>query len=111
MFNLLEAEKMAHWEAKTELIRCGKGLVRRWADLECLSPNREELLVHDMFKRAQETSRQQLQKFPIWPIANAWLASVMKPMQPCKKVLVLNGPSHTGKTEFARGGIPPRRGT
>ena len=106
VFNLVEAEKMAYWEAKTELIRCGKGLVRRLADLECWHQNRQNLLVHDMVKSAQAASREQLQKFHNWPVANEWLASVMKPMQPRKKVLVLNGPSRTGKTEFARGLFP-----
>ena len=86
VFNKVEAEKMAYQEAKTELIRCGKGLVRRLADLECWHRNRQDLLVHDMVQSAQTASRESLQeKIPVWPAATEWLASVMKPMQPRNK--------------------------
>ena len=64
VFNKVEAEKMAYQEAKTELIRCGKGLVRRLADLECWHRNRQDLLVHDMVQSAQTASRESLQKIP-----------------------------------------------
>ena len=58
--------------------------------------------MNDMVSTAQAASRGQLQSFPRWPLVDAWLAEVMKPLQTRKKCLVLHGPSRTGKTEFVR---------
>ena len=46
--------------------------------------------------------RAQLQAFPCWPVVDAWLAEVTKPLQTRKKCLVLQGEFCTGKTEFVR---------
>ena len=100
---MIESEKMAYAEARAELIQCGKGLVRRLADLECLHKNRQELPVRDMIDSAQAASWGQLQSFPRWPLVDEWLAEVTKPLQTRKPCLVLQGPSCTGKTEFVRG--------
>ena len=64
IFNLVEGDKIGFREAKTELIQCGKGLVRRLADLECWHKNREEMRVQEMVARAQAASRQKLKPFP-----------------------------------------------
>ena len=88
------------------MIHCGKGLSRRLADLECWHANKSELLVREMVSAAQASSRQELQPFPRWPIVDAWLAEVTKPLQTRKRCLVLQGPSRTGKTEFVRGLFP-----
>ena len=103
IFNMVESGKIAYAEARAELVRCGKGLVRRLADLDCWHQARQEMLVHDMVSAAQKASRGQLQKFPRWPLVDAWLAEVTKPLQTRKRFLVLQGLSRTGKTEFVIG--------
>ena len=60
-----------------------------------------------MVLAAQAASRRQLQPFPRWPVVDAWLGEVTKSFQIRKKCLVLQGPSRTGKTEFARGLFSP----
>ena len=97
---------MDYAEAKYELIRCGKGLVRRLADLECWHNHKQEGLVREMVSAAQAACRSQLRAFPRWPLVDAWLAEVMRPWQCRKRCLVLQGPSRTGKTEFVRGLFP-----
>ena len=103
IFNMVEAGKILYADAKSELVRCGKGLVRRLSDLECWHQNKQAMLVTEMVQAAQINSRSKLQPFPRWPAVDAWLAEVTKPLQTRKKCLVLHGPSRTGKTEFVRG--------
>ena len=103
IFNMIESGKLLYEEARAELVRCGKGLVRRVADLECWHKNKQEMLVREMVAAAQSACRSQLRPFPRWPVVDAWLTEVTKPLQSRKKCLVLHGPSRTGKTEFVRG--------
>ena len=100
---MIESGKIAYAEARAELVQCGKGLVRRLADLECWHRARQERFLDQMVARALEGSRAQLKPFPRWPIVDAWLTEATKPLQPMKKCMVLQGPSRTGKTEFVRG--------
>ena len=106
VFNMIEGEKIDYRDAKSELVKCGKGLVRRLADLDCWHKQKQEMLVDEMVKKAAAESRAQLTTFPRWPVVDAWLSEVTKPLQPRKKCLVLHGPSRTGKTEFVRGLFP-----
>ena len=103
---MIEGDKIYYTDAKRELVKWGKGLVRRLADLECWHRAKREYLVEEMVHKASAESRAQLQTFPRWPIADAWLAEVTKPLQTRKRCLVLHGPSRTGKTEFVRGLFP-----
>ena len=99
---MVEGAKILYQEARRELIKCGKGLVRRLADLECWHKSKQEMLVEEMVSKAQAASRAHLQEFPRFPIVDEWLAEVTKPLQSRKRCLVLQGPSRTGKTEFVR---------
>ena len=103
---MVESGKIAYEDAKGQLVRCGKGLVRRLADLECWHRSKQELLVNEMVSAAQAASRAHLQPFPRWPLVDEWLAEVSMPQQTRKRCLVLHGPSRTGKTEFVRGLFP-----
>ena len=98
--NMVESGKIAYEEAKLELVRCGKGFVRRLADLECWHQSRQLMLVREMVLAAQASSRAYLQQFPRWPLVKVWLAELTKPLQIKKKCLVLQGQSRTGKTEW-----------
>ena len=106
VFNMVEGGKLGYEQAKEELVLCGKGLVRRLADLECWHKNRQDMRVREMVRQAQQDSRGQMLPFPRWPVVDRWLAEVTMPLQPRKKCLVLQGPSRTGKTEFVRGLFP-----
>ena len=102
VFNMVEAGKITYTQARSELILCGKGLTRRLADLDLWHRSTQAIQVNEMVLTLQAASRQHLQAFPRWPIVDAWLTEVMKPLQTRKKCLVLHGPSRTGKTEFVR---------
>ena len=106
IFNMVEAQKISYMEAKEELVMCGKGLVRRLADLECWHKNKQDMLVRDLVSKAQSASRGQMRPFQSWPTVDSWLAEVKTPLLPRKKFLVLTGPSRTGKTEYVRGLFP-----
>ena len=106
VFNFIEAGKISYESARSELVQCGKGLTRRLADLDLWHASRQTMRVNEMVAAVQAASRKQLQEFPRWPIVDAWLAEVMKPLQTRKKCLVLHGPSRTGKTEFVRALFP-----
>ena len=64
IFNRIEAGKIDCQAAKAELIRCGKRLVRRIADLECWHKHEQERLVDAMIAKAREASRAQLKPCP-----------------------------------------------
>ena len=106
VFNMIEGEKIDYQEAKSELVKCGKGLARRMADLECWHTQKQESLVVDMVKKAQAANRSRLQAFPRWPVVDAWLGEVTQPHLSRKRCLVLQGESGLGKTEFVRGLFP-----
>ena len=53
-------------------------------------------------EQRQMEIRASLKPFPSWPVVDEWLAEVTRPAQSRKRVLVLQGPSRTGKTEFVR---------
>ena len=100
---MIEGGKIDYEEAHRELVRGGKGLVRRLADLDCWHKARQKGFVHEMVSNAQAACRAKLHKFPRVPVVDAWLHEATKPLQPRKRCLVLQGPSRTGKTEFVRG--------
>ena len=106
VFNMIEGSKIGYAEAREDLVLCGKGLVRRLADLECWHKNKQDILVREMVSKAQAASRGQMRPFPRWSVVDRWLAEVTMPLQPRKTCLVLHGPSRTGKTEFVRGLFP-----
>ena len=99
---MIEGEKIGYSEAKSELVQCGKGLVRRLADLEAWHKAKRESIMEQMVEKAAAGSRTKLKEFPRWPLVDAWLGEVSVPLQPRKRCLVLHGPTRTGKTEFVR---------
>ena len=60
---MIEGEKIDYQEAKSELVKCGKGLARRLADLECWHTQKQESLVVEMVKKAQAANRSRMQAF------------------------------------------------
>ena len=65
VLHMFKAEKLP-WlqEAKTELIRCGKGLVRQLTDLECWHRNRQDLGARHGPVRSDGQSRESSRKNP-----------------------------------------------
>ena len=106
IFNMVEADKIDYLDTRSELIQCGKRLARWLAYLDCWYKQKQEKLVDDMVSKAQVASGAQLSAFPRWPVPDAWLGEVSKPMLPRKRSLVMHGPSRMGKTEFIRGMFP-----
>ena len=105
IFNMIEGEKIDYHAARGELIQCGKGLVRRLADLDAWHKAKQERLVEEMVSKAQASSRAQLQKFPRWPLVDAWLVAATKPLQP-RKMLGLAGPATYRQNSIRKGTFP-----
>ena len=103
---MTKSGKMDYAEAKNELIQCGKGMVRRLADLDRWHRRNQEGLARKMVLAAQSVSQSQLRVVLQWRLVDAWLAEVMQPLQSQKRCLVVQGPSHTGKTQFVRSLFP-----
>ena len=102
IFNLVEAQKMPYAAARSELVRTGKGLVRRLKDLDCWHQNMQELVLEEHVLRVQKRIRTRLSAFPPVPEIDLWLQRGMVPEQTRKHFLVLTGPSQMGKTEYVR---------
>ena len=97
VFTLVEQGKITYQNARSELIRCAKGCDRRLRDLECWHKSKQEAALRQVVEQRQLAVRQNLRPFPSWQIVDEWLAEVMRPAQSRKRVLVLAGPSRTGK--------------
>lgn len=109
VFSLVSGHKMDIQDGRTELIACGKGLVRRLADLDRLEHARREVRLSvriEEIQRAQEASALDFRRMPQ---VEDWLAEASRPMQRRKRFLVLEGPSGVGKTEFTRSLRGPSR--
>ena len=102
VFNLIEADKMSYQMARTELIRCAKACDRRLRDLDSWHKNKQQAELNQVVAQRLLEIRQSLRPFPSWKLVDEWLAEVTRPAQSRKRVLVLTGPSRTGKTEFVR---------
>ena len=102
VFSMVESRKITYEDARSELIRCAKACDRRLKDLDCWHKNNQEAALKRHVEQRQIEIRSTLKPFPSWPVVDAWLEEVMKPAQSRKRVLVLSGPSRTGKTEFVR---------
>ncbi len=106
VFNLVESGKITYSNAREQLITCGKGLMRRLADLDCWHRNCEFLEQKRHADAVQASIRDSFVAFPEVPQVSEWLATVQRPSLSRKKFLVLTGRSQTGKTEYARSLFP-----
>lgn len=105
IFNLVQAEKMEYTEARRELVRCGKGLVRRLGDLERWKQARCQLRLEKKVQRVQDVIRSRDCTFRSLPRVDAWLrkySSHEQNIMDRKKLLVLAGPTGVGKTKYVR---------
>ena len=109
VMGMVVQEKMRPEDARAEMIRSGRGLVRRLADLDKLLECRKE---QDMSRRVallQARLSGSLRRFRVFPQIEAWRSSYDKEGLPRKKFLVLEGGSGLGKTEFVRALAGPGR--
>ena len=102
VFNLVECQKISYEDARKELIKGGKGLCRRLKDLECWHDQSERLSLESHVLAVQTRIRANLQDVPRVPEIDAWQQKALMPDQPRKHILVLNGLSKLGKTEYVR---------
>ena len=108
IFALLQGEKIEIDDAREQLIRTGKGLVRRLADLEALEQQRKQKKLQVRIDTLQQQLFEQNAAFRVVPEIEAWRAAACVPGQRRKKFLVLEGPSGVGKTEYCRAMFGPR---
>ena len=100
---------MEYTVARSELVRTGKGLVRRLKDLDCWHQHMQELVLGAQVFNVQKRIRTRLSSFPPVPGIGTWLQRAMVPEQAHTHFLVLIGPSQMGKTEYVRSLFPVGR--
>ena len=61
---MIEGNKISYDDARSELISCGKGMVRRLGDLDCWHRNRLHMLVNERVERVQAAVRLTMKPFP-----------------------------------------------
>ena len=109
IFGMLESGKLTYQSARSELIRCAKAVDRNLRDIDTWYKAKEQMALQLRVEQRQLEIRAGLTPFPTWPVVDKWLAEVTMPAQSRKRMLVLQGPSRTGKTEFVRCLFPPGR--
>ena len=103
VFGLLSSGKMTEQDARVELLRVGKGICRRMADLERLSQLRKEQRLQERIQHVRRVIEASSLEFHSYPAINAWKEQALRPYQRRKNFLVLEGESGLGKTEFVKG--------
>ena len=102
IFTLLAAEKMSLASARPQIVRCGKGLTRRLADLDRLGEARRQLALESRVQEIQRCLASSASRFRKYPTVLQWLKDSSAGIQRRKRFLVLEGPSGIGKTEYVR---------
>ena len=104
VMNLLSQEKMQIEVARCELFRTTKNLVRRMTDLDKYVQLFEQYRMEAHVKRVQAHMEGLKRPFIRVPQVEGFLKKFVKNREPVarKKILVLDGPSGVGKTEFVR---------
>ena len=107
IFSMVQSQKMELDDARVELCKCGKGLVRKLADLDKVKQCRSELKLQERVAHVQAMLASRNKAFKHFDVVEAWKSEATAPLQRRKKFLVLAGPSGVGKTEYVRGLFGP----
>ena len=107
IFSILQSEKLNYTDAKEQLVLCGKGLVRRLADLDRWRAAREEMAMTERMRMVQMEIAKSNKEFCTYPAIENWKEKNTKQYLRRKQFLVLEGASGLGKTEFARAMFGP----
>ncbi len=102
IFNLVQSGKFDYQVARKELVRTTQGLTRKLQDLEKWHEERRLLELEGHIAVRQAELRQQIRPFRRLEQVDLWLAEAQT-VSMRKKFLVLEGPSGTAKTQFAKG--------
>ena len=100
--NMVQAEKMEFADARVEMTRCGKGYQRRMAELKAWEAGQKELRLQKRVAEEQAYHAANNLAFRSFPRIEDWLARNMQPHRRRKEILVIEGPSGLGKTEFLK---------
>ena len=100
--NLVQGEKMEFCDARAEMTRCGKGYQRRMAELKAWEHGKKELKLQEHIVAEQAYHRAHNLAFRAFPEISAWFARNTKPHMRRKEILVVEGPSGLGKTEYIK---------
>ena len=103
VFSLVQSNKMEMTDARAELLKVGKGIVRKMADLDKIEQLRKEERVQARVLHVQSVISMGTKQFKSFPAIDVWKEKAMQPYQRRKKFLVLEGSSGLGKTEYVRG--------
>ena len=100
--NMVQAEKMEFRDAIQEMTRCGKGYQRRVAELKAWQAGKNELILQARVDAERAYHAAHNKKFHSFPRIDAWLARNTQPHMRRKQILVLEGASGLGKTEYIK---------
>jgi len=102
VFSLVQSRKMETTDARSELIKVGKGIVRKLADLDKIVQMQKEERVNARVVHVQAVIEASNLAFKKFPAIEVWRTEARRPYQRRKKFLVLEGPTGLGKTEYVK---------
>ena len=102
VFSVVEKDKMTFEDALTEVVSCVRGCERRVRDLKCWYKHKQEFILAKKVEEDEILARSKLKQFPKHTIAENWMKEVQEVGQDRKRILVLDGKSRVGKTQYAR---------
>ena len=89
-------------DARSELIKVGKGIVRKLADLDKIVQLQKEERANARVAHVQAVIAASNLAFKKFPAIEVWKTEAQRPYQRRKKFLVLEGPTLLGKMEYVR---------
>lgn len=101
IMNLVQMQKMTYENAKAELLRVVKGLPRQLQTLDLWYKEMKMAELQEEQRKVEVLLRAQMRPFWTVPIVEDWKHSYTS-LAMRYKFLVLDGPSRTGKSAFAR---------
>ena len=108
VFNLVQQDKIEYDDAKELIVRSGRGLARRLQDLNTWRTARTEITSRDYIVAAQRQHEASNSPWRVIELVDKWKEKNTQPMMRRKKILVLVGPTGTGKTEYVKALFGPQ---
>ena len=102
VWNAISSGKMEYADARSEFTRIGKNFTANLRDLDAWHVASSEQRLQERVQLVQSLLRSSQQQFHELPSVTSWLQRFGSGVHSRKPILVLTGPSGTGKSSFVR---------
>ena len=106
IWNSVQGGKMSYQSARQELIRCGKNIRHNLSDLDAWNAATVDMQLATRVAEVQNIVQSQQRVFRQLDSVRAWMSRYGSGCHARKPLMVLTGPSGTGKSSYVRSLVP-----